>query len=216
MVTDARAQMIQAAERLAVEQGLGAMSLRSVQAASGQRNKSAAQYHFGSREGLIEAVAAARMGPINERRLAMLDELDQRADDEPPALRDLVEVLVVPLAEHALDPAGSTWARFLVQGYADPELSHVVRHRFEGRPYQEVRRRIAAALTHLPPGLRDRRTDQATGLVVSGLAAAEAGHRTGLDAEAHVADLVDVATAVLSAPASPTTLALLEGEARSA
>jgi AcrR family transcriptional regulator len=211
--------MIEAAERLVVEQGLGAMSLRAVQAASGQRNKSAAQYHFGSRDGLIEAVVAARMGPINERRLEMLDALDghTQRDEQPATLRELVEVLTIPLAEHALDPAGSTWARFLVQGYADPELSTIVRRRFEGRPYQEVRRRIAAELTHLPPALRDRRTDQATGLVVAGLAAAEAGHPTPLSAEAHVADLVDVATAVLTAPASTATLAALDaGEARSA
>ena len=47
--------MIDAGERLAAERGIAAMSLREVQAAAGQRNKSAAQYHFGSRTGLIEA-----------------------------------------------------------------------------------------------------------------------------------------------------------------
>jgi AcrR family transcriptional regulator len=203
--------MIDAAERLAVEQGLGAMSLRAVQAASGQRNKSAAQYHFGSRAGLIEALVATRMGPINERRLQLLDELDEQA-----SLRDLVEVLAAPLAEHSLRAGGSTWSRFLVQGYADPELSDVVRRRVEGRPYQEVRRRMAAALVHLPPELRDRRTDQATGLIVAGLAAAEAGHDGALAPDVLVADLVDIATAVLEAPASTTTLARLEGDARSA
>jgi AcrR family transcriptional regulator len=213
-MTDARTQMLDAAERIAVEQGLAAMSLRAVQAASGQRNKSAAQYHFGSREGLIEALVANRMGPINERRLTLLDALDARGPE--PGLRDLVEVLTVPLAEHSLDPAGSCWARFLVQGFADPALSTVVRHRFEGRPYQEVRRRLANALTQLPADLRARRADQATGMIVAGLASAEAGHTTYLSPAAQVADLIDIATAVLEAPASTATLALLEGEARSA
>ena len=60
-VAGAREQMIDAAERLASERGLGAMSLRDVMAEAGQRNKSAAQYHFGSREGLVEAVIEARM-----------------------------------------------------------------------------------------------------------------------------------------------------------
>src|SRR3546814_12416611 len=83
--------MIEAAERLAAEQGLAAMSLREVQAAAGQRNKSAAQYHFGSPAGLVEAAIANRMGPINEARLAMLDDLD--ACIEPTPLRDLVAVL---------------------------------------------------------------------------------------------------------------------------
>lgn len=205
---DARTQMIDAAERLAVEQGLGAMSLRAVQAASGQRNKSAAQYHFGSRQGLIEALVTARMVPINERRLQLLDALDERP--EPATARDLVEVIAVPLAEHALAPEGSWWARFLMQGLVDPALSETVRTRFEGRPYQEVRRRTAALLTHLPAGLRQRRTDQAIGLIAAGLAAAEAGHRGPLAPDALVADLVDVATGVLDAPASATTLAGLD------
>src|SRR3546814_3692652 len=97
------------------------MSLREVQAAAGQRNKSAAQYHFGSRAGLVEAVIANRMGPINEARLAMLAELD--AGIEPPSLRDLVAVLVEPLAAATVSRPGSTWARFLLQGAADPEIS---------------------------------------------------------------------------------------------
>jgi len=194
------------------------MSLRAVQAASGQRNKSAAQYHFGSRQGLIEAVVAERMGPINEQRLAMLNALDARAEQgEPATRRELVGVLAEPLAQHALDPTGSTWARFLVQGFADPELSAVVRHRFEGRSYRDVRARIAESLDHLPEPLRLTRVDQATGLLVAGLAAAEVGQGPDLPAEALVADLVDTATAVLDAPASPATLAALDaGEARSA
>ena len=40
--------MITTAERIVAERGLTAMSLRVVQRESGQRNKSAAQYHFGS------------------------------------------------------------------------------------------------------------------------------------------------------------------------
>ena len=59
-----------------------------------QRNKSAARYHFGSREGLIEAVVAARMGPVNQRRLEMLAAYDARPGE--PSLRDLVAALVVP------------------------------------------------------------------------------------------------------------------------
>ena len=106
---NARDQMIAAAERLAVERGLGAMSLREVQLVSGQRDKSAAAYHFGSREGLIEAVVAARMGPVNERRLAVLAGLDPAPGAAP--LADLVAALVVPLAEHTVGRPGSRWAR---------------------------------------------------------------------------------------------------------
>jgi AcrR family transcriptional regulator len=199
--------MISAAERIAVERGLGAMSLREVQAASGQRNKSAATYHFGSREGLIEAVVAARMGPVNERRLEMLAELDARPG--PPSLRDLTAALVVPLADHTVATTGSHWARFLVQGFADPALSAVVRRNFEGRSYRDVRARMVAALDHVPARLRDRRVDHTVGLMTMSLATTEAERasagRTLLPVPALIADLVDICTAVLAAPSTADT-----------
>ena len=98
-------RMIEAAERIGAQEGLAAMSLRSVQAAAGQRNKSAAQYHFGNREGLIAAVVRTRMSPVNERRLALLLALDDSA-----GTADLVEVLVRPPAEAVLGAPSSCWA----------------------------------------------------------------------------------------------------------
>lgn len=200
----ARDQMIAAAERVAVERGLGAMSLREVQLASGQRNKSAAQYHFGSREGLIEAVVAARMGPVNERRLALLAQLDPRAAAEP--VDRLVAALVVPLAEHTVGRPGSRWARFLAQGMTDPALSAVVRRTFEGLSYLEVRSRLVEVLEHLPEDRRGRRVNHAAGLMILSLATAEsqldATGWPGLPVPDLVADLVAMCVGVLTAPAS--------------
>ena len=201
--------MVEAAERIGAERGIGAMSLREVQVASGQRNKSAAQYHFGSREGLIEAVVAARMGPINARRQELLAAL---AADAP--VHEVVRALVEPLAEATMRP-GSCWARFLLQGWADPALSHVVEHSFQASSYRTVRELLTAHLDALPEPLRRWRIDQAVGLVVTSLASAEAAQSGGrraaaLPAAAQVSDLVDVCTALLTAPASLTTTAQLD------
>lgn len=207
--------MIEAGERIAAQRGLAAMSLREVQAAAGQRNKSAAQYHFGSRTGLIEAIVATRMGPINEGRLARLEALD--ATGRTPTVRQLVEVLVVPLAEATLRP-DSSWARFLVQGFADPELSAVVRRTFEGRAYFDTLARLAEASGHLPEPLRQRRIDHAVGLAVMSLGAAEAARSTGRPSavghEALVADLLDTCTAVIEAPATDATRRALTDRSR--
>uniref|UniRef100_UPI0035C6F61D TetR family transcriptional regulator n=5 Tax=Nocardia seriolae TaxID=37332 RepID=UPI0035C6F61D len=51
-VTDARERIILAAEQLIAERG-PAVPLRDIAAAAGQRNNSAIQYHFGSRDGLV-------------------------------------------------------------------------------------------------------------------------------------------------------------------
>lgn len=193
----AREQMIEATERLVAEQGLSALSLRTVQAEARQRNKSAAQYHFGSRAGLIEAVARSRMAAVNERRSELLAAVAGPPDD--PA--ELMEVLVRPLAE-ATATGTSHWARFLAQCGTDPTLASTVRNAVEGRAYRATARRLTDSLVHLPESLRARRVEHAVGLAVTSLAAAEA--RTGprpFPFETELEDLVAMCTAVVTAPA---------------
>lgn len=187
--------MIDAAERLAAEGGLAAMSLRAVQEAAGQRNKSAAQYHFGTRDGLVEAIAAARMGPINERRAAMLAELGPDAE-----LEHLVRAFIAPLAE-AVVGRGTYWARFLQLASNHPVLSEIITSAFEAASYRDVRDRIDAALVHLAPTTRDRRVDQMVALVLWVLGQAESEDADDFDLD----DLVAVATAVLTAPSGAST-----------
>lgn len=54
--------------------------------AAGQRNASAAHYHFGSREGVVRAVFEFRMSGVNRRRLQRFDTLerDGRLTDPGP------------------------------------------------------------------------------------------------------------------------------------
>jgi AcrR family transcriptional regulator len=70
--TATRTALLDAAEQLVAAHGVDALSLRAVAAAAGARNTSAAAYHFGTREQLLDALFEARMAPINERRLALL------------------------------------------------------------------------------------------------------------------------------------------------
>ncbi|HWL45740.1 MAG TPA: helix-turn-helix domain-containing protein [Ilumatobacter sp.] len=202
----ARDDMIEAAERLVAEHGIAAMSLREVQKAAGQRNKSAAHYHFGDRDGLIAAILTTRMAPINAERARRLTELDARP--RPATARDLMEVMVEPLAAATLRP-GSCWARFLAQGWTDPVLAEVVRRVAEGEAYRATRDRLVAAVhPDVPKPLRARRVDTVIGMLFLALAAAERQLAdTGslrLPVSAIVADLVDTGTAIITAPSSVT------------
>lgn len=193
----AEQQMIDAAERIAAEQGLGAMSLRAVQAAAGQRNKSAAQYHFGTRDGLIEAVLEARMAPVNERRLQLLLALEPGAD-----LPALVEVLVRPVAEAVLGRRDSYWARFILQGFTDPSVCRIVHTSLASRGLRSVYDRMAALSPELPSSLQALRFEQAMGLLfltLAGLERAQKRH-TSAAVDLFVADLVRVCTGVLQTP----------------
>ncbi len=104
--------LIAHAERMFAERGVEAVSLRDVNTAAGQRNHSAAQYHFGDRAGLIAAVYESRMSVVNERRVRMLQELDASGRDDD--LAALVEVLVVPMVEVVAETAG-WYGRFVAQ-----------------------------------------------------------------------------------------------------
>src|SRR5262245_66312685 len=103
-----RERLILAAERLFAERGIGGVSLREIGSAAGQRNNSAAQYHFDTKQGLVDAIYEYRMQSINERRLALIQQIER--ENRTGDLRALVAALVHPLAE-SLHP-GSYYARF--------------------------------------------------------------------------------------------------------
>lgn len=101
--TTAREATIVAAERIVAEMGLRALTSNDVQQAAGQSNKSAVAYHFGLREGLVEATIAARMETVSRRRQGLLDELEHSA--EPLTIRQAVRVLVEPLGGRDAQPS---------------------------------------------------------------------------------------------------------------
>lgn len=203
----ARESMIDAAERLIAEQGMAACSLREVQALAGQRNKSAAHYHFGSHDGLVEAIVETRMAPVNAQRLAMIEQLD--ADGRGQDLRSLVEVLVDPLADATLGRPGSAYARFLAQVLADPKTSALVGRHLRAESFRIARQRLADQLDGVPDELRVVRLERAVGLVIISLAAWE----DTPGSPARVADLVDACVAVLRAPLSARTRSALAPDA---
>ncbi|HZP28791.1 MAG TPA: TetR family transcriptional regulator [Acidimicrobiia bacterium] len=209
-MTPTRERMILAAERLFAERGVSGVSLREIGAEAGQRNNSAAQYHFGSKQGLVDAIAEYRMGPINEQRLAQLDELDRSGRGHD--LRGLVEALVEPFAELACGDAPTWYARFLEQTMADPDVVLFgTLTRPEMRGLREAVERIERALDELPAPLRGQRLALAGSLVVRAVADHErARHRRGprarpVAAALFVSDLVDATVGLLTAPVSVET-----------
>lgn len=196
-------RMIDAAERIVAERGLGAMTVRAVQESAGQANKSAVQYHFGDRDGLIRAVLDSRMALANERRTSMLLALDDDC-----SLRDLVEAYVLPLAESVQSRRPSYWARFLLQAVADPSIGRTAMDSVESEAFRAVTRRLVTRLDDVPAALRPHRLVSALGYVCAALAAFEVlGAPEGLETDVWNTDLVDTCVGLLTAP---STLALKE------
>jgi AcrR family transcriptional regulator len=116
-VADTRELILGAAERLYAERGLDGVSLREITEAAGQRNNAAVHYHFGGRDGLVQALFDRRYAQLESRRAAMLSELDAegRSDD----LHALVRVLVAPFAEEG----DSHWVRFVARLHEDARFN---------------------------------------------------------------------------------------------
>jgi AcrR family transcriptional regulator len=208
--------MIEVAERLYAERGINGVSLREIGAAAGQRNTAAARYHFGTKQGLVDAVFEHRMVPINARRLALLDELD--AEGRGHDLTGLAEAFLFPLAEE-LGEVGrpSFYLRFATQaGYVDGAAPTDLARQSWTRGILVVRDRFDAVLaaTGLPEQVRRDRWTLFCGHFAHALAGRELlqqeGRLAGLSARGvFLAGLVDTGVALAGAPLSDHTRSLL-------
>ena len=61
-------QIVLAAEALFAERGVEGVSLRQIGAAAGNGNNSAVQYHFGTKDRLVQSVFEYRLPRLRERR----------------------------------------------------------------------------------------------------------------------------------------------------
>ena len=186
--------MIDAAEAIVAEHGLAAMSLREVGVRAGQLNKTAPQYHFGNRAGLVAAVVQTRMAPIDAARGQLLAELDATP---AVSVRQLVQALICPLAAAVSSRPGSRYARFLVQATFDPALSSMVAEHVRAGSARDVLNRLAGC-TGLAANLESSRLQRLWTTAVTTLALWEASPEL-FDDPALLIDLVDTATAALMA-----------------
>jgi AcrR family transcriptional regulator len=211
--TPTRERLLLTAERLFAVHGIDAVSLRQISVAASQRNNSAAQYHFGSKEHLIRAIFGFRLAAVNGRREEMIRALVGRGLDREP--RALAEAMVRPLAEQ-IDVGGSFYLRFLarVHQHAGASVYALPAMGLEGTA-PEFGRLIDVALAHLPTPVRRNRLRLAGSLTVHATADREQrvheGHAPNvLPPAAFVEDLVDAVVGILVAPVSPQVLASLQ------
>jgi AcrR family transcriptional regulator len=90
---DTKTKILNAAEKLFGEKGFDATSLRDITARA-EVNLAAVNYHFQSKDSLIDSVIQRRLAPINRRRLEMLD-----AAGPDPSIEAIVEAFVLPVLE---------------------------------------------------------------------------------------------------------------------
>ena len=116
-----KGRILDAAETLFMEHGFEATSLRLITAAAGV-NLAAANYHFGSKEELFQAVLTRRLDPMNQARVTLLDRYERAAAPATLGCEPILAALFIPALDLARDPArgGANFLRLLGRAYADP------------------------------------------------------------------------------------------------
>src|SRR6266446_10016180 len=89
--SDTKIRILDAAEKLFGKNGFDATSLRDI-TAEAQVNLAAVNYHFQSKDSLIDAIIERRLEPVNRLRLEMLD-----AAGSSPTVEQVVEAFLAPL-----------------------------------------------------------------------------------------------------------------------
>src|SRR5271165_6360652 len=79
----ARERLLETAERLLADHGIGGVSFRQIGVATGNGNNSVIQYHFGDKAGLIREIIRRRVERFEPRRRELLAaaEAGGRLDD---------------------------------------------------------------------------------------------------------------------------------------
>ncbi|ONH32922.1 TetR family transcriptional regulator [Pseudofrankia asymbiotica] len=209
---DARLRLLLSAERLYAENGLEAVSLRHICRAAGNGNNNAVQYHFGGERGLLEAIVSYRVPPLDQRRAELLGAA--RATADPLGVRELMDVLMRPLAEEARRP-GSHYVGFLGRFASHPPERHPwwVGGAPAGPVGHEVSMAILDRLAAVPEPLRGLRLRHVVSLCLPALAGygqsptggaprGSADARDVVPYDLYVTDLFDIAAAALTAPLS--------------
>ncbi len=141
---DTRERILDAAERLFMAHGYEGTSMRQITGEAAV-NLAAVNYHFGSKESLMQEVFRRRLDWLNEERLRVLNEMELAAGDNPLKPSQIVDGFFGTLLRMADDEArgGVTFLRLLGRTLTDP--SEFIRT-FLANEYVGVMERYKAAL----------------------------------------------------------------------
>ncbi len=149
---ETRTRILDAAEELFMQHGFEATSMRLL-TAKAEANLAAVNYHFGSKDALIEAVFRRRLDPMNTGRIAELDRLEKDAGARALSPEEIIRAFVgasLRMIEDAKS-GGRNFIRLLGRTYTDPQ-KHI--RSLIGQLYAPAMSRFKAAfersLPHMP------------------------------------------------------------------
>ena len=108
-----RHRFIAAAQQLYAARSIDSVSLNEITVAAGQKNRNALQYHFGNRDGLLQAIIDKHADRVLVLRHSYLEEMDNSGCS---AATTAATALVMPLADYIEEnPEGIHYVKILSQ-----------------------------------------------------------------------------------------------------
>ena len=144
-----RERILDAAERLFMAHCYEGTSMRQI-TGEANVNLAAVNYHFGSKEALMQEVFRRRLDWLNEERMRVLDRLEREAGDQPVKPSAIVDAFFGTLLRMADDEqrGGMTFLRLLGRTLTEP--TEFIRA-FLAHEYKEVMDRYKGALFRALP-----------------------------------------------------------------
>jgi AcrR family transcriptional regulator len=118
---ETRKRILDVAEELFMQHGFEATSMRLL-TSTARVNLAAVNYHFGSKDALIEALFRRRLDPMNAQRVAALDALEQQAGGQPLAPEQIIRTFIGASLRMIEDAKGGgrNFIRLLGRTYTEP------------------------------------------------------------------------------------------------
>jgi AcrR family transcriptional regulator len=116
---ETRTRILDVAEELFMLHGFEGASMRLLTSQAGV-NLAAINYHFGSKDALIEALFRRRLDPMNAARIEALERLE--AEGKPPAAEAIIRAFITPGLQLMADATGGgrNFIRLLGRTYTEP------------------------------------------------------------------------------------------------
>jgi AcrR family transcriptional regulator len=210
MLDDAssRERIKRAARKLFALNGVDAVSVRDVIAEAGQKNASALNYYFGSKEGLIETLVGDALAIADARWEEALNVAE--AAGGPHTIRNVLEILVLRGLPPNAPEGDEASARFLAM------LLHARRHlvtdtvaRLRLSAYDRALRHIKRLMPTMPEAARDQRlllyfwASTSVLAVLEGAAGESGGYAKPWDSPDPLRNFIDAMVGMFEAPWTP-------------
>ena len=118
-------RILDSAEHLFARNGFRGTSLRAITGTAGV-NLAAVNYHFGTKEALLEAVLERRLIPLNQMRRENLERVreDARRQHRKPLVHDLVLAIIKPSLDFLTSvPRAEDFTAIVTRSFLDPDTT---------------------------------------------------------------------------------------------